>query len=228
VTRGGSCETWPVGSLGGGAGSFLSSCCSPFAGDAGDQRRRRRERHRVPGPDRFAPERDRQVRLAVARPAEQQHDLTVGDLARRGQLADLLRVDPRLCLEVGACKLCHGGRSVRARAPSRSRSCARSHVRAARAEETKPAPSGAAICGRKTGAIAAGNTIAVVGIDDPVMPAFGRLWIAASRRPWRMRTWPAATSPPHLPNQPPRNRVAVPCRSSAAPSLPMMRVSSSP
>src|SRR5688572_7519702 len=55
--------------------------------------------------DRLAAERDGEVRLADAGWPEQKHVLAVVDPARRGQIADLLRVDRGLRLEVEAREL---------------------------------------------------------------------------------------------------------------------------
>ena len=72
-----------------------------------DQRRRRREQDRVAGDDGFAPECDRQMGLAHARRAQEQHRLAIGDEAPRRDLADLRLVEGRLGPEVEAAKVAH-------------------------------------------------------------------------------------------------------------------------
>ena len=81
-----------------------------------DQRRHqrlgRREQHRVALPDRLAPERYRQMRLADPGRTEQQQRIAVRHPPRRRQLPDLALVDAPLRREVEVREFAHG-REVR-------------------------------------------------------------------------------------------------------------------
>src|SRR5580698_1486978 len=69
-------------------------------GESCDHGGGRGEENRVAALDRFAPECDSEMTFTDARRSEEQQAIAVTHPASSGELADLLRVDRRLCLEV--------------------------------------------------------------------------------------------------------------------------------
>jgi hypothetical protein len=79
-------------------------------GEAGHQRPHYRELHRIAGEDGFAPERNGEMGLADAGRAQEQHVLAVGNPAAGGEVADVLRIDRGLRLEIEAGQVARPGK----------------------------------------------------------------------------------------------------------------------